>query len=219
MPTSPFFNNFAQSQEQGLIEDLVVESIRIHGIDTFYIPRSYLNVDGVFSEDELAAFNAAYMVEMYIKNIDGMQGEGDFLSKFGVEIRDSITFTIARRAFAAEVTHEDTTLVRPREGDLVWFPLTQKLYSIKFVEHEAIFYQMGALQTYDLSCELFEYNNESFDTGIPEIDARYVPLESDIGDTDPDDVILSDPLSQNQEFKETKNDVIDFTESNPFGEP
>lgn len=112
---------------------------------------------------------------MYIKNVESFAGEGDFLSKFNLQIRDNITFCVARRVFNDEIGNIEA-LERPREGDLIYFPLNNKIFEIKFVEHEAIFYQLGALQMFELQCELFEYSNERFNTGISDIDDLYVPL-------------------------------------------
>ena len=116
---------------------------------------------------------------MYVRNVDGFEGEGDFLSKFGLEIRDSMTLSVARRSFESEV-EATQNISRPREGDLIFFPLNQKLYEIKFVEHEPVFYQMGTLQFYDCRVELFEYSNERMNTGIPEIDELETKFSLDI---------------------------------------
>ena len=158
--------------EQSLIEDLVIESIKIYGIDAWYIPRTLTGKDDILNEDDISTFKSAYMAEMYVKSVDGFEGEGDFLSKFGLEIRDSITMTIARRTYESEVAlHNDT--VRPLEGDLIYLPLNNKIFEIQHVEHESIFYQMGSLQMYDLRAELFEFSGERFDTGQPFIDNLY----------------------------------------------
>ena len=219
MSTNHYFNNFRASGEQALIDDLIIESIRIYGIDLFFLPKRSVHIDEIFREEELVEFNDAYPVEMFIKNVDGFEGEGDLFSKFGLEIRDRITFTLARRTFSKYIGSVDPDdLTRPREGDLIWFPLNQKLFTIKFVEHESIFYQMGSLQTYDLVCELFEYNNETFNTGIPEINERYVPLDRDIGVASPEDVILNDPFAMNDVFETDGHDILDFTERDPFSE-
>jgi len=173
-----YFENFSNSMEQNLIEDLVIESIRIYGVDTWYLPRTISNKDEIFNEDTLSIFDDAYNVEMYIKNVDGFEGEGDFLSKFGLQIRDSMTLTVAIRTFDAEVgAHSEQ--VRPNEGDLIYFPLNNKFFEVMHVEHEAIFYQMGSLQTYDLRCELFEYSGERFRTGQDFIDDYYDQLGYD----------------------------------------
>jgi hypothetical protein len=217
--TNFFFNNFQSSMEQNLIEDLVVESIKIYGIDLYYLPKRVLNRDTIFREEELATYNTAHPIEMYIKNVDGFDGEGDFISKFGIEIRDRITFTISRRSFASEVLTQEANMVRPLEGDLIWFPLNRKMYKIMFVEHEAIFYQLGSLQTWDISCELFEYNNETFDTGIPDIDSVYAELDVSIGTASPEDIVLEDSNAMNQEFEiDGQSGILDFTEMDPFSE-
>ena len=219
MATNFFFNNFGNSMEQNLIEDLVVESIKIYGIDLYYLPKRIVARDTIFREEELATYNTAYPVEMYIKNVDGFDGEGDFISKFGIEIRDRITFTISRRSFASEILTQESNMVRPLEGDLIWFPLNRKMYKIMFVEHEAIFYQLGSLQTWDISCELFEYNNETFDTGISEIDSVYAELDADIGTANPEDIVLEDSNAMNREFEiDGQAGILDFTEMDPFSE-
>jgi hypothetical protein len=218
MATNFFFNNFQSSMEQNLIEDLVVESIKIYGIDLYYLPKRVVNRDTIFREEELATYNAAHPIEMYIKNVDGFEGEGDFMSKFGLEIRDRITFTVSRRSFSAEILTKELNMVRPLEGDLIWFPLTRKMYKIQFVEHEAIFYQLGSLQTWDLTCELFEFNNETFETGIPDIDSVYAELDVNIGTSSPEDIVLQDSNAMNQQFEVDGLGILDFTEMDPFSE-
>ena len=219
MATNFFFNNFQSSMEQNLIEDLVVESIKIYGIDLYYLPKRVVARDTVFREEELATYNTAHPVEMYIKNVDGFEGEGDFMSKFGLEIRDRITFTVSRRSFAAEILTQEPTMVRPLEGDLIWFPLNRKMYKIMFVEHEAIFYQLGSLQTWDLTCELFEFNNETFDTGIPDIDQVYAELDVDIGTALATSIALTDVQAQNEIFEaDGQSGILDFSEIDPFSE-
>lgn len=242
MATSVYFNNYASSQEQLLIENLVIESIKIYGHDVWYMPRTLVNKDVLYGESSIQEFNSAYMVEMYVKNVEGFQGQGDFLSKFNLEIRDEMTLTIARRIFEQEVGALET-LTRPREGDLIYFPLNRKTFQIKFVEHEPVFYQMGALQMYDLKCELFEYSDEIFNTGIKEIDAVYASYstsfdvagiilnESVVSDqtylTDEDGFLiiqefynLSDQdINAENDYIQTQSDLIlDFSEQDPFSE-
>jgi hypothetical protein len=216
MATNFYFNNFTNSGEQNLIEDLIIESIRIYGHDVWYIPRTLGAKDELLNEDDLSTFDAAYMVEMYIKNVEGFEGDGDFLSKFGLQIRDSITFTIAMRKFNSEVGLYNEE-VRPNEGDLIYFPLNNKIFEVQHVEHEAIFYQMGSLQTYDLRCELFEYSQERFNTGVLEIDTlfnRYIlTTNSAIANVESVDL-----LADNFTIETIADSIIDFTEANPFGE-
>ena len=171
--TNFYFNTLGHYGEQNLIEDLIVESIKIYGIDCYYLPRTIVSEDLLFGEDTLSKFDNAYQLEMYIKSVNGFEGDGTFLSKFGLEIRDEMVLSVSQRRFGEEIPYDDTTKEagRPVEGDLIYFPLNKKIYEIKFVEHEVVFYQMGKLQTYDLTCELFEYSSERIDTGIQAIDA------------------------------------------------
>jgi len=165
MPTNTYFRNFDARNEQELLHSLVTESIQIYGHDVNYIPRTLVNTDTILGEDSISEYKDAYSIEMYIKSVDGFEGEGDLISKFGLEIRDQIVFSVARRAF------EGLDIgVRPKEGDLIYFPLTEKLFQIMFVEHETPFYQTGALPTFDLTCELFTYSDEKIDTGVEEVD-------------------------------------------------
>ena len=233
MSTNFFFNNFQSSQEQLLIDDLVIESIKIYGLDCWYVPKTIVNKDNIYGEDALSEYNASYMVEMYVKNVEGFAGEGDFLSKFNVEIRDQITLTIARRTFENEVQHFEYGYTRPREGDLIFLPLNNKVFQIKFVEHEPVFYQMGALQMYDLKCELFEYSNEKMNTGfqaIDELEQNYSDAMNTYAITTEDDleITMEDGYSlileevpkfiENFVIQTESDDFLDFTEADPFSE-
>ena len=160
MPTSSYFRTFDARNEQELLHSLVTESIQIHGHDVSYIPRTLVDTDTVLGEDSISEYKDAYSVEMFIKSVDGA-----LMPTFGLEVRDQIVFSLARRAW------EGLDLgVRPKEGDLVYFPLTNKLFQIMFVEHETPFYQTGALPTFDLTCELFVYSDEKMDTDVDAID-------------------------------------------------
>lgn len=177
--TNLYFNNFTNRDEQNLINDLVYESIKIYGIDVGYMARTLDDTDDILNESRKAYYNQFTQIEMYIKNVDGFQGEGDFLSKFGVEIRDQITFSIARRTFSESVESEQN-ITRPREGDLIYLPLNNKTFKVTFVEHEPIFYQMGTLQFYDVTCELWEYSGERINTGFAEVDNIETTFSTDI---------------------------------------
>lgn len=167
MPKNPFFKH--NTNEQSLINDLTVETIKIHGEDMVFIPRVYVREDQLFGEDVLSRFSQGNTIEMYIENVDAFQGEGDFIAKFGLDIRDSISLIVSKSRFG-EVMRHDPDITRPREGDLVYFPLAKSLLEIKFVEHENPFYQSGSLYTYKLSCELFRYSHETIETGFSDID-------------------------------------------------
>jgi hypothetical protein len=181
MATNFYFNNFKASGEQTLLEDLIIESIKIYGEDVYYVPRNLGRFDALYTADDQSYYNSAISVEMYIKSVDGFNGDGNFMSKFGLEIRDQVVFSIAQRVFANEVGRQHD-LVRPREGDIVFFPLNNKCFQIKYVNKFEMFYQLGGLQTWELTCELFEYSNEDFDTGVPEIDAIQDRLSTNILD-------------------------------------
>ena len=171
MATNVFFSQAVKS-EQHLVEDLVVESLRMYGHNCFYLPRKIVDEDKILGEAANSSFEDAYEVEMYIENVEGFEGEGDLYSKFGVEIRDTATFVISRRSWERFVSL-DTNLatgLRPNEGDLIYFPLSKSLFEIKFVEHENPFYQLGKLFVFKMTCDLFEYSGEVFDTQVEALD-------------------------------------------------
>jgi len=178
MPTNLYFNNFPKNitSEQLLVEDLVIESLKIHGMDVYYLPKSSRDsVDYIFGEDTLKQYVAAYPLEMYLENVTGMEGEGDFISKFGLEIRDEVQLLVSRRRFASTVPQ-----TRPNEGDLIYVPLVQNFFEITFVEHEndqAMFYTLGRgrggnVYVYGLKLKQFVFSNEIIETGITEIDEQ-----------------------------------------------
>ena len=171
MPTNVFFNH-AVSTEQQLYEDLVVESLRLYGHEVFYLPREVVEEDTILNEDVQSKYGDAYSVEMYIENTDGFEGEGDLMSKFGIQVRDQATFVISLRSWERFISLDSNlaTSFRPNEGDLIYFPLSGSMFEIKFVEHEDPFYQVGKLFVFKLRAELFEYSQEDFDTGIGDID-------------------------------------------------
>lgn len=173
MGTSVYFNNYSVGviNEQRLLEDLIVESIQIMGHDCFYIPRdSYNGDDEIYGESINARFTRAYAMEVYLANVEGYEGDGDFFSKFGLEIRDTSNFIVSTRSFEKYVPSNIAT--RPREGDLLYVPVMRKLFEIKFVEEELNFFSIGKRNPYmyELRCELFRFSDENFDTGVQEID-------------------------------------------------
>ena len=158
-----------------LVEDLVIEAMQIHGMDVYYLPQTSRDqVDMLYGEDTLKEFRSAYGIEMYLENVSGMDGEGDFISKFGLEIRDEVTLLMSRRRFASI----GTALTRPREGDLVYIPLLRNFFEISFVEHEnnqAMFYTLGRgrggnVYVYALKLKQFVFSEEIISTGVDEID-------------------------------------------------
>jgi len=171
MPTNVFFNH-AVDTEQMLMEDLVVESLRMYGHEIFYLPREVAEQEDIFVEDVRSTFGDAYSIEAYIENTEGFEGEGDLFSKFGIEIRDQATFIISLRSWERFISLDENLASswRPNEGDLIYFPLSGSMFEIKFVEHENPFYQVGKLFVFKCQCELYEYNQDDFDTGIAGVD-------------------------------------------------
>jgi hypothetical protein len=273
MATNKYFRPFTFGREQDTAEDLIIESIKIYGLDVKYMPRTIVGPDALLGEDPLSQFNDAIDIEMYIKNTQQFEGEGDFLSKFNLEIRDQITFVMARKRWE-QVSNEkmltevgyniqlengsttswgtstalrlenggtegyQTTSPRPFEGDFIFFPLNNKLYEIKFVEHENIFYQHGKLYTYELTCELVDrmgaIDINTGNTAIDAIESRYSQdvLIYQIQNQDGTNILSEDGGYMLQEYRiETQNktannevfftgsiDYLDFSERNPFSE-
>lgn len=176
MPVSGYFNNFPGQNrllnEHRLMEDVIVESIQIMGHNVYYIPReSFDNMDIIFGESTKVRFNRAYLIEAYIANVEGFEGDGDFFSKFGLEIRDNSNFIISRRSFEKIVP--STLRTRPQEGDLVWVPVMHRMFEVKFIEKKLMFFSLGNRHpfVYEMRCEDFRYSEEKIDTGIEDIDA------------------------------------------------
>ena len=159
--------------EQGLVEDLVIEQIKMFGKNVYYIPRTLVKQDTVFGEDTMSKFDDAFEIEAYIEDNSGFRGDGDMFTKFGVQIADQSTFVISRKRFTEAVDDNATLIVegRPNEGDLIYFPLANKVFEIQFVEYEVPFFTLGKIYTWGLRCELFQYSDEDIDTGITEVDA------------------------------------------------
>jgi len=159
--------------EQNLYEDIVIESLKIYGQDVYYLPRTTVFEDRIFGDEIPAKYTSSYKIEMYIDNIEGFDGEGDLFTRFGVEIRDEATFVVARRRWKSTIGRVDNDInsERPREGDLIYLPLSNSMFQITHVEHEMPFYQIGNLNVYKLRAQLFEYTGEDMDTGIAGIDS------------------------------------------------
>ena len=221
MATNTFFNNYSRTSEQELIDDLVIESIRVYGVDIIYITKAIKGRDNIFNEDDFPEYNETFEFETYVKNMEGFEGDGDFLSKFGLEIRDQLTLTVANRTFERFVTREETSIIRPQEGDLIYFPLNEKIFEITYVEHESVFYQMGKTRTYDMTCELLEYSNQRFNTGRPTIDNYFAAYNTDIYVSNTatlNAISTTDDLARNYDFEIEGDSILDFSEVDPFSE-
>lgn len=174
MATSHYFNNFsgAMNNQQRLMEDVIVESIKIMGHDCWYVPRDGFDpTDPIFGENPQSKFERAYHIEMYLANVEGFEGDGDYFSKFGLEIRDTSNFICSRRSFEKYVPAAVT--IRPREGDLIYVPTLRRLFEIKFIEHQLMFYSLGnrSPYIYEMRAELFRFSQENINTGVEEIDS------------------------------------------------
>ena len=176
MALNPFFLQGSQD-EQRLVQNLINEQLQIYGLEVTYIPRKFVNKQTIIEEVQSSRFDDNFSIEAYLNTYEGYSGAGDVMTKFGVSLRDEVTLTISRERFedfiAPFLDPDDYELgSRPREGDLVYFPLGQRLFEVKFVEHEKPFYQLQKNYTYELQCELFEYEDEIIDTSIQEIDTQ-----------------------------------------------
>tara|TARA_R100000008_G_C3575071_1_gene164683 strand:+ start:25 stop:1455 length:1431 start_codon:yes stop_codon:yes gene_type:complete len=174
--------------EQNLVQDLINEQIKIYGVEVYYLPRKIFTTDNIIKEIQSSKFDDSFLIEMYINNYEGYAPDYDVMTKFGLQLKNEVSLTVSRERFedfiapflegmSSGIREGRITgysfgdlISRPKEGDLIYFPLGERLFEIKRVEAEKPFYQLGKLYTYDLSCELFEYENELIDTSIDEVD-------------------------------------------------
>lgn len=203
--------------EQNLMEDIIIESMKIYGNDVCYIPRTLISKDNILGEDRLSEFTNSYPVEMYFEQIDNFDGQGAMLQKFGLMVEQSATLVVARKRWQQLIgVHGDTIIpTRPCEGDLVYFPLSKGLFEIKFVKHQDPFYQLGKLYVYKLQVELFQYASERIETGDPDIDV-FESLKT-FDTTLQIDIDVPDSFGDNNKFKEEFINLT-FDTNNPFGE-
>ena len=200
MARNRYFNQYTPvKQEQNLVEDLIIESIKIYGVDGYYLPRTHVNLDKIYGEDASMIFDDALEMEFYIKSFDGFMGQEDFLSKFGLQIDESITFVVSQKRFTQSLKtsiiteysyniltedgdellsnrndvseYDYDAIVRPREGDLISIPMIKGIYEIKFTQNIETFYQLGKLYTYEIRCDRLEYSSERINTDVADIDA------------------------------------------------
>lgn len=244
MPVNHHFQRgipIGRSSEQRLVEDLIIETIKIHGHDLFYIPRTVIKHDRLFGEDVLSQYKSAVAIEMYLNNTEGWDGDKDMFSKFGIQVKDKATFLVSKRRWEDTVNLKGLPLQlpnRPAEGDLIYFPLTDSLFEVKFVKIDDPFFQLGKYYIFTLECELFQYSSEVIETGVPEIDDTFTFRTSDqmayklrlqSGDvlryqnggsitTQSFDLLQNDPLADNAQIQQEAADILDFSVINPFGE-
>lgn len=245
MPTNFYFQSGqgqGQTNEQRLVEDLIIESLKIYGHDAYYLPRTLVNKDTIFDEDELSKFTQAYPLEMYLDNVNGYEGQGDIFTRFGLEVRDQATFVLAKRRWEDMVMTSGGTFTqttRPSEGDLIYLEKTKSLFEIRYVDFQNPFYQLNQIYVFRLTCELFEYSSEDLDTGIATIDTIETTYSQDMLEYQ---MLLEDGglwLKEdtgsiiNEQYQTSKHEpidnldfdriqflegILDFSEKNPFGE-
>lgn len=245
MATNFYFQSgipMGRRSESLLMEDLIIECLKIYGFDCYYLPRTAVNRDMILTEDPTNKYEDAFPIEAYLENTTGFGGT-DLLSKFGVEIQDTASFIVARRRWEEAVGRKGVSELknRPAEGDLLYFPLTKSFFEIKYVEVKDPFFQVGKLYVYKLECELFRFSHEDINTEVREIDEIIDSYEQNTSEayaitfedsteflletSYPSELILegydinnSDKNAQNDDFETTVTDILDFTERNPFGE-
>lgn len=237
---NPFISTITYTSEQGLVQNLVDELISIYGQELIYIPRNINNLDIIYLADDQSSYSTYFPIEMLIENITGFspkEGDDNIFSKFGLEIRSQVVFSVSVDRFSTVIT-TPSGIVRPREGDLIYFPVHKKVFQIKFTENKEIFYELGALYTFKMTCELFEYSDEVFTTGIQDIDILQTKFSTNLLDngylnengliiTDENglsilpenyDITNVNPIADNDELAKEADSIIDFSETNPFGE-
>jgi hypothetical protein len=233
---NPFFSKFTNVQEQELYQDIIVEAIGIYGMEVYYIPRNLVNFDQLYLTDDQSTYTTPIQVPIFIENVDGFQGQKDIFTKFGLEIRDQVTLSMAKRTFD-RVIKPITGQERPLEGDLIYFTVNKKVFQIKFTNNKEIFYPLGVLPLFRLTLELLEYSDETFNTGIPEIDELqrvaslnvldnvYTSESGNILTTENNDKLTVekydeqniDPVADTSYLNKEEVGVLDFSETNAFG--
>ena len=244
MPTNVYIDTGTTS-EQRMYENLIIEQLRAFGHDVYYLPIKLVKEDTLFGEDTLSSFNDAYIVEMYLDNIEGFEGQKEMMTRFGLDMQDEATWVVSRRRFEQLISTDQNLIVssRPNEGDLIYFPRAKKLFEISFVDHDDPFYQIYNLPVFKMRCRTFEYSSEGLNTGISDIDAIETSESTDaLGyqivletatESGTNHLITEDgafivqedynidtiDASSDSQFFETQGDsILDFTERNPFGE-
>lgn len=207
MSISPYNVHYTASNEQNLTDSLIVEAIQHRGVNMKYIPRTHNDFDFLYGEDPTSSFDSAVEIEMYPADVQGFGGEGEIFSKFGLDIKSTATFIVAKSRFK-EVFPD---FIRPNEGDLMFMPFTNAILEIKFVNHESPFFNQGKQYVYELKCELFEVSHEEFDTGDSVVDDLMA------GILDFDAATETDAGGDNLDLEERTETQVTFDISNPFG--
>ena len=205
MSLNKYFKQFqGQTNEADLFQKLTTEYIQIGGVDSYYIKRDMEDFDNIFNEDRTVNFGEGICIEIFIENFEGFEGN-DIISKFGLELLDELKFVVSAERFCEEVDMEE-----PREGALIYLPLADRLFEIKFVEDEELMYSLNDTRSYTVVAQIFDYSGETFETGIEELDSL-----DDLNDNV--DHLNLDADTQNDIFDEEDDGIVDFSEDNIFG--
>lgn len=204
---NPYIDNYSQTEEQNLTDELIIEAIQMKGIDVRYMTRTHHNYNYLYGEDPTSSFSGTKSIEMYMNNVSGWGGEGEMMSKFGLMIKDTAKLVVSKTRFNEEFPE----LPRPREGDLLFMPVTNAILEIKFVENESPFFQQGAQLVYELSVELFELSHETIETGSTDIDAFIDNVMNFDQETE------TDAYGNNAAIEDEIKPQTTFNPADPFG--
>ena len=175
-PLNPYFLQ-GSSSEQRLVQDLINEQLRMYGQDIVYLPRNIINKNTILREITASEFDDSFRIEAYLVNYEGFGGQGDILSKFGVKTTDEVTFIISKERYEdfispfISLNPQIEIASRPQDGDLIYLPLDNTIFEIKYVEGKKPFYQLNNLYVYELRCEVMDYEaDDVINTSIDEVD-------------------------------------------------
>jgi hypothetical protein len=218
VPTNPIVNRYGTSTETNILDDMMTEAIQHSGVDVLYLPRVQENLDMVTLEDPLVRFEKAHEIAAYINNHEAFRGDGHFMDKIGVHIKDQIFLKISALEFQEQL--RGYGLKRPREGDLIYIPMLDRgLFEVMFVDKWADFYPIGHLPSIDVRCEYFEYSGQRFATGIEAIDKVMGLMDTNDADTSlPTVDPIADNLDDAGRLQTEANTYIDFSEDDPYSE-
>lgn len=212
MPLNPYHNHYESENEQDLTDQLIVEAIQMKGVMLKYLPRQHNNYDFLFGEDPTSSFRTAIDIEAYPTDVTGFGGEGEMFSKFGLEARNTATFVVSKSRFLEEIKTLYPDMIRPREGDLIYFPLTKAILEIRFVQLESPFFEQGKQYVYEIKTEAYEYSYEQIPSGDSGIDSEVL-----------DALLTFDPETETEAFGDNSafdtriDPQTEFDPYNPFG--
>lgn len=208
MALNPYHNHYTAVNEQNLTDQLIIEAIQMKGVEVLYMPRTHNNYNRLFGEDPTSSFEECVSIEMYPVDVQGFGGDGELMSKFGLEIKDTATFVVNKTRFKEEFPD----WIRPREGDLMFMPYTNAILEIKFVNHESPFFNQGKMYVWELKVETFEFSYEDVETGNDNLDDLFNDLLGNF-----DQAVETEPFGDNQTIVDDYEISTSFDPNNPFG--